>query len=147
MKEIERKFLVKKEIWEKLTKAKPIQIKQAYLSKNDKGVVRIRIKGERAFLTIKSANHGVERHEFEYEVPEEEAKLMFDLFCDKYIEKLRFEVPFEGKIWEVDEFIMPQQNFILAEIELEHSDEKFVLPEWVEKEVSDEPIYFNSNML
>lgn len=147
MKEIERKFLVNKEIWEKLTKPKPSFIKQGYLSKNDKGVVRIRIKGEHAFLTIKSVNHGVERYEFEYEVPMHEAELMFDLFCDKYIEKYRFEIEVGGKIWEVDEFIMPQQNFILAEIELKHSAEKFILPNWIEKEVSEEPIYFNSNML
>lgn len=147
MKEIERKFLVNKEIWEKLTKPKPIFIKQGYLSKNEKGVVRIRVKDENAFLTIKSANHGVERYEFEYEVPVSEAELMFNLFCDKYIEKQRFEIKVGEKVWEIDEFINPKQNFILAEIELEHSEEKFLLPNWIEKEVSDEPIYFNSNML
>lgn len=147
MKEIERKFLVNSEKWNRIVKPKPIYIKQGYISKSDKGVVRVRIKGEKAFLTIKSANFGIERHEFEYEIPILEAKKMFELFCEKYIEKNRFEFPFEGKIWEIDEFIEPKQTFILAEIELSSEGESFSKPEWLENEVSNEKMYFNSNLL
>ncbi|MES2590094.1 MAG: CYTH domain-containing protein [Bacteroidota bacterium] len=147
MKEIERKFLVNKEMWKSVEKPKPIYIKQGYISKAEKGVVRIRIKDEKAFLTIKSATFGITRSEYEYEVPMQDVEEMFSLFCDKFIEKYRYEVLVFDKLWEVDEFIQPQKNFILAEIELSSENEAFSLPEWIEKEVSDNPIYFNSNFL
>ncbi|MFN5418558.1 MAG: CYTH domain-containing protein [Flavobacteriia bacterium] len=147
MKEIERKFLVNEEKWNKIQKPKPIYIKQGYISKSENGVVRVRIKGEKAFLTIKSANFGIERHEFEYEIPVFEAEKMFELFCEKFIEKNRYEFSFDGKIWEIDEFIEPKQTFILAEIELTSEVEIFLKPEWLENEVSKDKMYFNSNLL
>lgn len=147
MKEIERKFLVNRVLWENLKKPEPVQIRQGYISKSGKGVVRVRIKGEKAFLTIKSANIGIERAEFEYEVPVPEAEMLFKIFCERLIEKQRYELEFAGKTWEVDEFINPKQDFVLAEIELSDPDEKFSAPYWVENEVSNDPIYFNSNML
>ena len=147
MKEIERKFLVNQEKWSKISKPKPILIKQGYISKSDLGVVRIRVKGEKAFLTIKSSNFGIERYEFEYEIPVLEAEKMFELFCEKCIEKYRYEFLYAGKVWEVDEFIQPKQSFILAEIELSSKDEIFSKPEWLENEVSNEKMYFNSNLL
>lgn len=147
MKEIERKFLVNKVEWENVIKSKPILIKQGYISKSKKGVVRVRIKGNEAFLTIKSANIGIERYEFEYEIPLDEAEKMLELFCQKYIEKKRYEVNYENKLWEVDEFIKPKQEFFLAEIELKDVHEEFVKPPWVTSEVTNEPLYFNSNLI
>ncbi len=147
MKEIERKFLVNKEIWETVEKPKPIYIKQGYISKSEKGVVRIRIKDEKGFLTLKSANFGIERNEYEYEIPKDEAEEMFSIFCEKFIEKQRYEIVISDKKWEVDEFLQPQKNFILAEIELSFVNEEFTLPDWAEKEVSDDENYFNSNFL
>ncbi len=147
MKEIERKFLVNKEIWAAVEKPKPIYIKQGYISKSEKGVVRIRIKDEKGFLTLKSANFGIERSEFEFEIPKQEAAEMFSIFCEKFIEKQRYEIVINGKIWEVDEFIKPKKNFILAEIELASVNEYFTKPNWVDKEVSDDENYFNSNFL
>ncbi|MCE3296495.1 MAG: hypothetical protein K0R65_2209 [Crocinitomicaceae bacterium] len=146
MKEIERKFLVKQAEWEQLEKPAPIHIKQGYISKSEKGVVRVRIKGEKAFLTIKSANTGIERAELEYEIPVPEAELLFNIFCERFVEKQRYEIQFRGKTWEVDEFISPKQGFVLAEIELIDKDEIFDRPHWIDNEVSNDPIYFNSNM-
>ena len=147
MKEIERKFLVNKGIWETVEKPKPMYIKQGYISKSEKGVVRIRIKDEKAFLTLKSANFGIERNEYEYEIPKKDAEEMFLIFCEKFIEKQRYEIVISDKKWEVDEFLQPQKNFILAEIELSSVNEEFIKPDWVEKEVSDDENYFNSSFL
>jgi adenylate cyclase len=147
MKEIERKFLVNRALWEKLEKPDPVRIRQGYISKNEKGVVRVRIKGKKAYLTIKSANTGIERAEFEYQVPVPEAEMLFRLFCERSIEKQRYELEFAGKTWEVDEFISPRQDFVLAEVELTAADEAFERPPWVDREVSNEPLYFNSNMI
>ena len=146
MKEIERKFLVNEKAWEELEKPVPVRIKQGYISKSEKGVVRVRIKGEKAYLTIKSANTGIERAELEYEIPVPEAELLFNIFCERFIEKQRYELQYAGKTWEIDEFINPKQDFILAEIELTDKDEAFERPHWVDNEVSNDPIYFNSNM-
>ncbi|MGV3629859.1 MAG: CYTH domain-containing protein [Bacteroidota bacterium] len=146
MKEIERKFLVRKELWEQVEKPAPVRIRQGYISKSDKGVVRVRIKGEKAYLTIKSANTGIERAELEYEIPLAEAELLFNIFCERFIEKQRYELEYRGKTWEVDEFISPKQDFILAEIELRDINEHFEIPHWADNEVSNDPIYFNSNM-
>ena len=146
MKEIERKFLVRKKAWEAVEKPVPVRIRQGYISKTEKGVVRVRIKGEKAYLTIKSANIGIERAELEYEIPVPEAELLFNIFCERFIEKQRYELVYAGKTWEVDEFINPVQDFILAEIELNDKNEPFERPDWVDNDVSDDPIYFNSNM-
>ena len=146
MKEIERKFLVKQDLWEKLEKPQPVRIKQGYISKDGKGVVRVRIKGEKAYLTIKSANIGIERAEFEYGIPVAEAEMLFNIFCERFIEKQRYEIAYAGKTWEVDEFISPKQEFVLAEVELSDVNEEFEQPHWLDNEVSNDPIYFNSNM-
>lgn len=147
VKEIERKYLVDIEKWEKLEKPQPVYIKQGYISKSEKGVVRLRIKGENAYLTIKSQNYGIERLEFEYMIPLEDASAMFHNFCEKWIEKKRYEILHEGKVWEVDEFILPVQDFILAEVELFEKEEVVTTPDWVGREVSEEPLYFNSNLI
>jgi adenylate cyclase len=147
MKEIERKFLVNKVLWDKLDKPVPVLISQGYISKNEQGVVRVRTKEENGFLTIKSPTIGITRSEFEYEIPILDARQLLDEFCLKKIVKKRYIVKIQNHIWEVDEFIEPKQDFILAEIELSNEIESFVKPEWLEKEVSNEKIYFNSNMI
>jgi adenylate cyclase len=147
MKEIERKFLVNKVLWVKLDKPEPILISQGYISKNEQGVVRVRTKGEKGFLTIKSPTIGITRSEFEYEIPIEDAKQLLEDFCLKKIVKKRYLIQIGSHTLEVDEFIEPKQDFVLAEIELSSENETFIKPEWLEKEVSNEKIYFNSNMI
>lgn len=145
--EIERKFLVNKEKWSKINKPKSLTIKQGYLHNSIEKCVRIRTKEEKGFLTIKGENSGIKRTEFEYEIPYSEAEEMLNQFCDKFIHKKRYEIQFNDKIWEVDEFLSPNPDLILAEIELKSENQAFDLPEWVEQEVSDDPKYYNANML
>ncbi len=147
MKEIERKFLVNKQLWESLEKPVPVLISQGYISKNETGVVRVRTIGDKGFITIKSKTIGISRSEYEYEIPFEEAKQILDQFCSKNIVKKRYLINFGEHLWEVDEFIEPKQDFILAEIELSDENEKFAKPLWADKDVSFDKIYFNSNMI
>ena len=145
--EIERKFLVNKERWNFHTKDKGEEIIQGYLCKNPEQTIRIRVKGESGFITVKGKTEGISRLEFEYLIPKLDAEEMIKHFCDRYIHKIRYTLTVGTHIWEVDEFIAPNKGLILAEIELKDQDEAFILPEWIEKEVSNDPAYFNANML
>lgn len=143
--EIERKFLVLSDEYKSL--GKPNFISQGYLCSDNKRTVRVRIKNEEAFLTIKSKTIGISREEFEYKIPLNEAKFILEKLCDKpIIEKNRYEIKFQNKIWEVDEFLGDNFGLILAEIELNSEDENFEKPNWVGEEVSKDPKYFNSNL-
>lgn len=145
--EIERKFLVDKEKWQAVKPSRGEIIIQGYLQKDPNKTVRVRVKNNSGYITIKGKNKGVSRSEFEYEIPVEEAKAMIQEFCERYIEKTRFLYEHDGFTWEVDEFLSPKEGLILAEIELTSEDQQFSLPDWVEKEVSDDAQYFNSNMI
>ncbi|MDG1331862.1 MAG: CYTH domain-containing protein [Crocinitomicaceae bacterium] len=147
MKEIEYKFLVDQEAWSKLDKPKPTLIVQGYISKSVESTVRVRIKGEKGYLTIKGKTEGISRSEFEYEIPLNEAEEMIDLFIHKYINKHRYEVIVDGKTWEVDEFHGKLEGLILAELEVESEEESFQKPDWVTKDVSTDPQYFNAVLI
>lgn len=144
--EVERKFLVKRELL-----SLPLQgqeMKQGYISGGNNTTVRIRIAGEKAFLTLKGKTVGISRSEFEYEIPKSDADQMLDEFCDgKVVKKIRYEVTFGNHLWEVDVFEGENSGLIIAEIELSHSEESFEKPQWLEKEVSGDKQYFNSYLL
>lgn len=143
--EIERKFLVKNDSWRS---GAGTLIRQGYLHKQIEGVIRVRIKGEHAYLTIKGHTSGVTRLEFEYEIPVEEANQILDELCMKpLIEKIRHEIHVSGVKWEVDEFLGENAGLIVAEIELEHEDQEFPKPEWLGREVSDDFRYQNANLV
>ena len=142
--EIERKFLVKKELLPALDEG--IVLKQAYLSVAPDPTVRVRLFGEKAFLTIKSHARGFSRQEFEYEIPYIEAISMLDLAISNPVEKVRKYYFLDGKKWEIDFFEGANKGLILAEIELEREDEHIVLPVWIGKEVSHDNRYFNSQL-
>jgi adenylate cyclase len=140
--EIERKFLVNKALWKPIVKG--ITIAQGYLQHDKDKVVRVRIKGTQGFLTIKGKNNGISRLEFEYEIPITDAEELLVL-CDKgVIYKTRYEIPYKGFIWEVDEFKGENEGLFLAEVELKSADEDPEIPLWVRDEVSRDPRYFNS---
>jgi len=145
--EIERKFLVNKELWNEVSKPTSIKIQQSYLSSDPNCIVRVRLKNEKAFLTIKSKTVGISRNEFEYEIPYSDAQAMIQAFATKSIIKKRYEIVYETHTWEVDVFEGKLAGLIIAEIELKHENEDFPLPIWVEKEVSDDPQYYNSNLI
>jgi CYTH domain-containing protein len=144
--EIERKFLLKGEAWRAL--GHPVQYRQGYLNRSKERTVRVRRAGEKGYLTIKGISRGAKRTEYEYEIPKEDATAMLkDLVEKSIIEKDRFRIEYNGLTWEIDEFFGENQGLILAEVELESEDQKIELPDWIEKEVTHDPRYYNSNLV
>lgn len=144
--EIERKFLVKDKGWE-VNVQNQYLIKQGYLSVDPTRTVRVRIKGDKGFLTIKSGQVGTTRAEFEYQIPVEDAEAML-LLCDQpIIEKVRHEVLFEKFLWEVDVFGGRNQGLVVAEIELVTANQIFDLPIWAGEEVTQDIRYYNSHLM
>ena len=146
-KEIERKFLVKSDAWRIL--APGILYRQGYLSADTKRAVRIRTIENKAYLTMKGKTEKLlTRLEYEYEIPFSDGVEMLDKLCQRpLIEKNRHKIPFKGFIWEVDEFFGENAGLIVAEVELSHEDEQVSLPEWVGKEVTEDPRYLNANLI
>lgn len=142
--EIERKFLLKNDSWKKNSVG--IHYVQGYLNNAEENTFRVRIAGERAFLTIKSKSEGISRKEFEYEIPPEDARELLKLSQTPVIEKIRYKIEYAGKYWEVDEFLGENKGLYVAEIELGSEDESFEKPEWIGKEVSGEKRYYNSHL-
>lgn len=145
-KEIERKFLVNDKIHDLLPEVNSLYCCQTYLSSDKEKVVRVRVLGEKGFLTIKSKVIGISRHEFEYEIPLAEAKQMINLFGNQVIEKTRYLIPIKDHTWEIDVFDGLNKGLIIAEIELDSEEEKFSLPDWVLEEVTGDVKYYNNNL-
>jgi CYTH domain-containing protein len=110
--------------------------------------VRVRIAGDRAFLTLKGATTGITRLEFEYEIPVGDADTLLTELCQApLIEKTRYRIPIGNHTWEVDEFWGDNAGLIVAEVELKSADEPIELPAWVGQEVSNDPRYYNANLV
>ncbi len=142
--EIERKFLVRRELW--TPKGEGIPIVQGYLCTEKSRTVRVRTWGERAYLTVKGRNQGIRRLEFEYEIPLQDAKELLKLCQQPVISKHRFLEKHVDNSWEIDVFEGENEGLILAEAELASEEEMLILPEWAGPEVSGDPRYFNSNL-
>ncbi|MCR5413612.1 MAG: CYTH domain-containing protein [Kiritimatiellae bacterium] len=145
--EIERKFLVKRELWK--APEGGVAYSQGYVSTKSGVTVRVRIAGEKAYLTLKDRAVGLTRHEFEYEIPAEDAKTMMSSMCDgPLVEKIRYRLPAEepGLVWEVDEFMGENAPLVTAEIELPSEDTPFSRPPWLGEEVTDDHRYKNNNL-
>ena len=143
--EIERKFLVTTLDFLSLAKTKN-RIVQGYLNSNPERTVRIRIKGEKGFITIKGKGNdtGTTRMEWEKEISLEEAEQLLTL-CEKgIIEKTRYEIPVGNHTFEVDLFSGDHEGLVLAEIELQSENEDFTKPDWLGKEVTGDKRYYNS---
>jgi adenylate cyclase len=144
--EIERKFLVRGEEWKSLGES--VLLRQGYLSSQPERIVRVRIEGDRAMMTIKGRSVGASRGEWEYPLPMEDARVFLDQLCERpIIEKHRYRIVHEGMTWEVDEFMGENAGLVVAEIELESEGQGFEKPEWVGEEVTQDARYFNSNLL
>ncbi len=140
--EIERKFLVKNDGWR--GKAPGVPYRQGYIARTANRTVRIRIAGKNGVLNIKYREKGIVRHEFEYNIPLEEAEdLLSGLNYEEIIEKKRYTFEEQGNIWEVDEFEGMNRGLVVAEIELSSEDQSFVKPPWLGEEVSSISRYFN----
>ena len=143
--EIERKFLVKNDLW-KADARIGTDFKQGYLSRGSNCSVRVRLEGKEANLNIKSATLGIQRQEFEYPIPIDEARELLDLFCPHTVSKKRYKVDHADKTWEIDVFEGDNNGLVVAEIELNFSDEEFELPPWIGEEVSSEARYYNTEL-
>ena len=143
--EIERKFLVTSTAFldEFHTKNR---IVQGYLSSVPERTVRVRIKGEKGFLTIKgrSSDSGMSRMEWEKEIALEEAEQLLRLCEAGVIDKIRYEIPVGKHLYEVDVFSGENEGLILAEIELESENETFEKPNWLGMEVTNDTRYYNA---
>lgn len=144
--EIERKYLVNLDEWLKFEKSQGEFYRQGYILKDPARTVRVRLTDSTAFITIKGLVEGISRPEFEYEIPQIEAKELLDHFCNSELSKTRHKVVHEGKLWEVDVFHGHNSGLILAEIELKCEDEGFSLPGWIKEEVTGDVRYYNSNL-
>ena len=143
--EIERKFLVTSTAFLDEFRAKN-RIVQGYLSSVPERTVRVRIKGEKGFLTIKgkSSDSGMSRMEWEKEIALEEAEQLLRLCEAGVIDKIRYEIPVGKHLYEVDVFSGENEGLILAEIELESENEAFEKPNWLGKEVTNDNRYYNA---
>ncbi len=147
MLEIERKFLVKSDAYKnKVTNKK--RIIQGFLNTDPERIVRVRIKGDKGFLTVKgiSNDSGTTRFEWEKEITVIDAEQLL-LICEKgVISKIRYDVPVENHIYEIDEFYGDNEGLVVAEVELKEEGEHFFKPDWLGKEVTGDVKYYNSQL-
>ena len=145
--EIERKFLVRSDAY-KSEATDVTRIAQGYIGTVPGRTVRIRIRGDKGYLTIKGASSadGLVRYEWEKEIPVGEAEELMALCQPGRVEKHRYLVPFAGHVWEVDEFSGENDGLVMAEIELPAPDEPFEIPGWAGEEVTGDPRYYNKSL-
>ena len=145
--EIERKFLVRGNHWQKLA-TRRTSLRQAYLASNGKASIRIRINGDgAATLTIKSRPLDLRRLELEYDVPVLEAEALMQLRQGSIIEKVRHVIPCGDLAWEVDVFLGDNYGLVIAEVELCREHQPIELPPWIGAEITRQPQYYNSSLL
>lgn len=144
--EIERKFRVAGDGWRAgVTERR--RIEQAYLSRNDRISLRVRIVDRaKATLTVKSASAGISRHEFEYQIPVADAVQLMELREGAIVAKTRHLLPLDGVTWEIDVFEGDNSGLVVAEVELSSADQRLSLPDWLGEEVSSERRYYNAEL-
>ena len=145
--EIERKFLVKSNNYKEGAISKN-RIVQGFLNTHPERTVRVRITEEKGFLTVKGMGNdsGTTRFEWETEISLAEATNLIDLCEPVILEKVRFKVPVDGAMFEVDEFLGENKGLVIAEIELQHEDQPFQKPDWLGKEVTGNIKYYNAQL-
>lgn len=145
--EIERKFLVNSNRYREQASSKSVII-QGYLNSDPLRTVRVRLRDQIGFLTVKgkSCDSGLSRFEWEKEISLVEAKALLQLCEKSVVSKTRFEVSIAEHLFEVDEFSGPNEGLVIAEIELCSENEEFSKPDWLGREVTGEKKYYNSNL-
>ena len=143
-KEIERKFLVQAS-WKPQDEG--IKIAQGYLSTVPERTVRVRIKGDKGYLTIKGKNQGISRAEFEYEIPIGDAEDLLKLAEQPILSKTRYLEQHGNRLWEIDVFAGENQGLVVAEVELPDEQAEFSRPDWLGQEVSGDVRYYNANLI
>ena len=143
--EIERKYLVDVAAWK--PRDAGTLYRQGYLNSQKERVVRIRLEGAKAKLTIKGITVGVTRAEYEYDIPVEDAVAMLAICEQPVIEKRRHVETHDGKKWEIDVFLGDNEGLVIAEVELATEAEPLAIPSWAVEEVSSDQRYYNSNLV
>jgi adenylate cyclase len=143
--EIERKYLVRADLWK--PEGRGVEYRQGYISSVKDRIVRVRTAGAQASLAIKGINHGLSRLEFEYSIPFHDAIVLLNQFCEQHlVEKTRYHERINDQLWEIDVFRGLNEGLVLAEVELVTESDPVELPPWIGTEVSGDPRYFNSNL-
>ena len=145
-KEIERKFLVRKDLWYGVQKPAGLFVRQGYLVSDPDKTIRIRVTDTGAFLTIKGSVKNYSRDEYEFPIPVEQGTKILEQFTTKRVEKIRYVLRYKEKTWEVDEFLGDNEGLIMAEIELSDENEEFSHPQWLGDEVTHDLRYYNANL-
>ena len=143
--EIERKFLVADDSWRARVERRQF-LQQGYLCQDDRLALRVRLAGEQAYLTIKSATPGSVRTEYEYAIPPGDGKELLAALCQHRLEKTRYWVRHGEQLWEIDEFGGANQGLVVAEIELQSATEVFASPPWLGAEVTEQRRYYNAQL-
>lgn len=145
--EIERKFLVVSEDFKKVA-SKREHIVQGFLNKDPERTVRVRIKGEKGYITVKGISNasGTSRFEWEKEIPTTEAESLLNICEIGVIDKYRYEIKTNNHTFEVDEFLGDNTGLIIAEVELTSEEEAFTKPNWLGEEVTGDIKYYNSQL-
>lgn len=145
--EIERKFLVRGDFLGDVSSSS--RIVQGYLAASPVASVRVRVYGEKGYMTVKGkpGESGMSRFEWEKEIPEDEALMLLKLCGGGVIDKVRHLVPYEGHVFEVDVFHGQNEGLVVAEVELGSEDEDFARPQWLGEEVTSDIRYRNSMLL
>lgn len=143
--EIERKYLVDLAQWKPRNAG--TLYRQGYLSSHAERVVRVRIAGEAGVITIKGPNKGVTRAEFEYPIPLADATELLAMCETPLVEKTRHAEEHGGMTWEIDVFHGANAGLVIAEVELTSETQRVEVPVWAIREVSDDPRYYNSNLI
>jgi adenylate cyclase len=148
MQEIERKFLVTSDVFKKEAN-KQTRITQGYLSSAPERTVRVRIKGEKGYITVKGIGSasGASRFEWEKEIPVSEVDELLKICEPGVIDKIRYEIPAGKYTFEVDEFFGDNEGLTMAEIELDDENATFDIPAWLGKEVTGDSRFYNSMLM
>ncbi len=144
--EIERKFLVDGEKVRLLFPLPSLKIMQGYILSSPDLTIRVRSQDDKGILTIKGKTQGISRKEIEKELSPDEMNFLLTQ-CPIALKKTRYLYLYQGKKWEIDFFHEGLEGLILAEVELESENEQIELPDFVTQEVSDDPQYFNANII
>ena len=146
--EIERKFLLRNDSWRR-ERADQERLRQGYLVAEKSRSVRVRLaRGENAVLTIKGETRGATRSEFEVAIPRDEAEEILEELCLRpLIDKTRHRLEHAGHEWVIDEFHGAHAGLVVAEIELAAESESFERPDWLGEEITDDPRYYNANLV
>ncbi len=141
--EIERRFRVSSDAWRRDV-ARSTRITQGYLAITQYSVIRVRVRDSAGYVTIKSRDGGLAREEFEYAIPLEDAGSLLKLCGQRVLEKIRHEIPYAGYLWEVDEYLAPLNDLVIAEVEMQSEGEDPPRPPWIGEDVTHDGRFSNA---